>query len=126
MDDRRSQRERDASAQSMHVAERGSAAIEGMCAFALPTRTRRLSEGVVVEASIMARLLKWRVLSIDASILLLPANGPPADGTIATPPRDTRSRRATSRGRLADAIKNIDHAENELARARHTNHTACL
>jgi hypothetical protein len=72
----------------------------------------------VVEASIMARLLRWRVLTLDASVVVLPANPPAPDAGI------TRSRGAATRGRLSEAVKTIDQAEQELARARQTNHVA--
>jgi hypothetical protein len=110
------ERRRDASAQSAHVAERASAS--GRVRASRTLHTRRLSEGVTVEASIMARLLRWRVLTLDASVMVLPADPPAAD--TGTP----RSRGAAARGRLSDAVKNIDRAEQELARARHGNHVA--
>jgi hypothetical protein len=79
---------------------------------------RRLSEGVAVEASIMARLLRWRVLTLDASVMVLSVNLPAADARI------TRTRGTPTRGRLSDAMKNIGQAEHELARARQVNHVA--
>lgn len=118
MEDRRSQRERDASAQSAHVAERASAAIDGACASTRMIRTRARSEGVVVEASVIARLLRWRLLTIDASVLLLPASAPRANRQTVRPPPDAWSPTATKRERLSDAIKNIDQADHDLARAR--------
>jgi hypothetical protein len=87
-------------------------------------RTRRLSEGVAVEASIIARLLRWRVLTLDASILLLPADATPGDGEVTTRRRERRSRRTAARGRISDAIKNIDQADQGLARARQRNQAA--
>ena len=77
-----------------------------------------------MEASIMARLLRWRVLTLDASVMVLPANPPPTDTGLVTMRRDSRRRGAATRRRLAEATKNIDHAEQELARARHTNNVA--
>lgn len=114
--ERRSQRHRDASAQSAHVAERASA--PGRVRATRTLHTRRLSEGVVVEASIMARLLRWRVLTLDASVIVLPANPPATDAGI------TRRRGAATRGRLSEALKTIGQAEHELARARQVNHVA--
>lgn len=113
---RRCQRDRDASAQSAQVAERASAS--GRLRATRTLHTRRLSEGVVVEASIMARLLRWRVLTLDASVMVLPANPPAAEAGI------TRRRGPAPRGRLREAVKNIDQAEHELGRARHANHVA--
>lgn len=109
------ERQRDASAQSAHVAERASAS--GTVRATRTLRTHRLSEGVAVEASIMARLLRWRVLTLDASVMVLPAN-PPAAGA------GMRRRGAARRGRLSEAVKHIDQAEQELARARHVNGVA--
>lgn len=110
---RRSRRELDASAQSAHVAERTSANHR-----AVPTPgPRRLSEGVVVEASIIARLLRWRLLTLDASVVLLPASPSPAEP--AAPRQVTLPANGSShRRRLSEAITNIEQAEHELTRAR--------
>ena len=119
MRDRRSRRERDASAQSARVAERASAAIDGACASTRTIRTRRLSEGVVVEASVIARLLRWKLLTIDASVLLLPTGAPRrASGEMVAAPPDAWRLKAAKRERLSDAIEKIDQAEHDLARAR--------
>src|SRR4051794_23283805 len=40
---------------------------------ATPDRRRRLSDGVLVDASIHARLLGLRLLTLDASVVLVPA-----------------------------------------------------
>jgi hypothetical protein len=80
-------------------------------------RMQRLSEGMVIEASIIARLLRLRILTVDASIVLLPAGARPAGGEAATPLPDPWNGRTTARGRLSDAIRSIDHAEQGLARA---------
>ena len=66
----------------------------------------------------MARLLRWRVLMLDASVMLLPANPPAADARMAG------RRGAGTRGRLSEAVKDIDRAEHELALARRANHVA--
>jgi hypothetical protein len=118
MDGRRSRRDGDASAQSAHVAERASA-IGSSRVSTRTFRTHRLSEGVVAEASIVARLLRWRILTLDASVVLLPADVPPLDAGSTTPRREARRRSAATRGRISDAMKNIEQAEQELARARH-------
>jgi hypothetical protein len=100
------------------VAERASAI--GSARVSTSTiRTHRLSEGVVAEASIVARLLRWRILTLDASVVLLPADVPPLDAGSTTPRREARRRSAATRGRISDAMKNIEQAEQELARARH-------
>jgi len=110
------ERHRDAAAQSAHVAARASAS--GRVRATRTLHTHRLSEGVAVEASIMARLLRWRVLTLDASVMLLPADPLTAGARI------TRGRGTTTRGRLSEAVNHIDQAEQELARARQTNHVA--
>lgn len=78
----------------------------------------------MAEASIMARLLRWRVLTLDASVVLLPAHVPPTDAGSMTPRRETWRRRAATRGRLSEALETLDQAERELARARHANQHA--
>jgi hypothetical protein len=100
------------------VAERAAAANHDGRASTRTIRMPRLSEGVAIEASLIARLLRFRLLTVDASILLLPAGAPTAGGEAATTPLD----RAAKRRRLSDAIKSIDQAEQELTRARHGNH----
>jgi hypothetical protein len=110
------ERHRDASAQSARVAARASAA--GRVRATRTLHTHRLAEGIAVEASIMARLLRWRVLTLDASVMVVPANPRAADAGL------TRRRGPATRGRLSEAVKNIDQAEQELARARQTNHVA--
>jgi hypothetical protein len=78
----------------------------------------------VAEASLVARLLRWRLLTLDASVVLLPANAAPKDAGVMTLRRNAWRRRAATRGRLSDAMKNIDQAEQELARARNTSQSA--
>lgn len=72
----------------------------------------------MAEASIMARLLGWRLLTLDASVVLLPANALPTDAGIMTLRRDPSRRRTATRGRLTEAVENIDQAAQELALAR--------
>ena len=115
---RPSRRARHATAQSAHVAERASAATDRASASIRMFRARHLSEGVAVEASVIARLLGWRLLTIDASVLLLPAAVPPIYDVTAAPPPNTWNRNAAKRERLSDAIKTIDQAEHDLAEAR--------
>jgi hypothetical protein len=116
MDERRSLRDRDASTQSTHVARRASA--NGSNRAGRTIRTPRLSDGIVAEASIIARVLRWRILTLDASVVVLPADAPAPRGAIGTGRRQSRRRPATG-GRLSDAIKTIDQAEQDLTRARH-------
>jgi hypothetical protein len=119
IDTRRSRRERDAFVQSASVAERASAGF-GPRASTRAIRVRRLSEGIRIEASIMARLLRLRLLTVDASILLLPVGDPPAADETRTRVR-AASTRDTHGRRLADAIRSLDEAEQGLVRAREQN-----
>lgn len=85
-----------------------------------------LAGGMLVEASIVARLLRIRLLTLDASVLVVPATAePPAPP--ATRPREQAAPRApgprstptgSSRRRLAVAIRRIDECDALLARAR--------
>ena len=80
-------------------------------------RTQRLSQGMVIEASIIARLLRLKILTVDASILLVPAGAQPVGGQKLMRPPDPGIDRTATRGRLSDAIRSIDHAEQGLAQA---------
>ncbi len=89
-------------------------------------RARRPSDGVLVEASIVARLLGIRLLTLDATVALVPADVTPRTSSRAaspawTPPRPAsvppaRSD-ATGRG-LADAVRSINEGAELLAEAR--------
>ena len=80
-----------------------------------------LANGALVEASIVVRLLKLRLLTLDAAILLVP---PPADAarSRAAEPRLPRSavaaRAAGNHRQLADALSDLDRTAELLARAR--------
>ena len=88
---------------------------------AVPDRRRRLSEGILVEASVLARLLGIRLLKLHATVVLMPADvaaqpaaphAPPA--LDALPPT-----RVYPAGRgLAEAIRHINEGEELLAEAR--------
>lgn len=73
-------------------------------------RVGRLSEGTLVEASVVGRVLGVRVLTLDAVVLLSPAATPQAPA----PPRPLLPRR---RG-LAEAVRRIEEGEEVLAEAR--------
>jgi hypothetical protein len=86
----------------------------------------RLSGGMLIEASILARLLRLRLLTVDASVLLLPAN-PTATAPSGDPARELRypaepRRQLTSNGDresgLTDAIRTLDEGTEFLAEAR--------
>ena len=83
------------------------------------------SEGVRVEASILARLLGMKLLKLDATVLVLPnadirepSLGPPPNlvvqarsaGRVAAPLADDR--------RLADAVRNLDEGARLLEEVR--------
>ena len=86
-----------------------------------PDRHRRLSQGVLVEGSILAHLLGLRLLRLEATVVLMPADvntstgpRPAARQSSHSPPRrSTRPRRG-----LADATRDIDEGARLLARAR--------
>lgn len=89
---------------------------------ALPNRRRRPSDGVLVEASIVGRVLGLRLLKLDAMVVLVPADvTPPSSPARARRPPSSSSapaRIATGRSRLAEAVRNIDEGAEVLADAR--------
>jgi hypothetical protein len=93
---------------------------------ATPDRRRRLADGALVEASIRARLLGLRLLSIDATVVLVPADvAAPSPGGHAPPqPPSARStgappRRSGAAGHgLAEAVRSISEGAELLAEAR--------
>jgi hypothetical protein len=76
-------------------------------------RRGTLAEGVLVEASVVVRLLKLRLLTLDASIVVVPPLS-------TRPARPLEALRGSSNGagRLSDAIDDLDRTANLLARAR--------
>ena len=89
---------------------------------ATPDRRRRLSDGVLVDASIHARLLGLRLLTIDASIVLVPADVMAASPASQPPaPRSagpSRRRSGATGPRLAQAVRSLDEAAELLAETR--------
>ena len=85
-------------------------------------RRGRLSQGVLVEGSILARLLGMRLLRLEATVVLTPADVETSTGprraarrpSSASPPR----RSAGPRRGLADATRDIDEGARLLAQAR--------
>jgi hypothetical protein len=71
---------------------------------------------VLVDASIRARLLGIRLLSIDATVVLAPADITAAASTAPDPPQRTSGR--SSRHALAEAVRSIDEGAELLAEAR--------
>jgi hypothetical protein len=99
---------------------------------AAPDRRRRLSEAALVEASIAARLLGMRILTLDATVALVPADVAGAtrpvrdrsrseDRAAHAPMRssgDSRARPGAARYNLADAVRNLEEGARLLADAR--------
>jgi hypothetical protein len=79
---------------------------------AVPDRDGQLSEGLLVEASIVARLLRVRLLAIDARLIVSPAR---VKG--ATRPSHTLSRRSIGAG-LTAAERFLDEGAVSLAASR--------
>jgi hypothetical protein len=96
---------------------------------AAPDRRRRPSDGVVVEASILARLLRIRLLTLEATAVIVPADVTPLPSA-SLDVEARRSRRsasvlparsgATGRGGLAEAVRIIGEGAAILAEARET------
>jgi hypothetical protein len=93
---------------------------------AIPDRRRRPSDGILVEASILARLLGIRLLTLDATVVLVPADVPapsaaPRDSPVRTSPPSPglpRARSGAVGGGLADAVRSINEGAELLAEAR--------
>jgi hypothetical protein len=93
---------------------------------AIPDRRRRLSDGVLVDASIHARLLGLRLLTVDASIVLVPAELS-ASSRAARPSAQRRAPRSSAPAptrsvaagpRLAQAVRSLNEAAEVLAETR--------
>jgi hypothetical protein len=93
---------------------------------AIPDRRRRLADGVLVDATIRARLLGIRLLTIDATVVLVPADVTAQSISAHDPPKRTSARpsvvpakRSARAGRgLADAVRSINEGEELLAQTR--------
>jgi hypothetical protein len=85
---------------------------------AIPNRRRRLSDGVLVDASIRARVLGIRLLTIDATVVLGPAEVDAVSCAAHDPSQRTSAR--SSRHALADAVRSINEGADLLAEARRT------
>jgi hypothetical protein len=94
---------------------------------AIPDRRRRLSEGVLVEARIRARLLGIRLLTIDATVVLAPADVTGPSVAAHDPPQrasvrssgTSRNRSATAGHGLAEAVQSINEGMELLAATPH-------
>jgi hypothetical protein len=86
---------------------------------AVPNADRPLSEGLVVEASVVARVFRIRLLAVDARVVISPAH---VHGqSPAVPPRTQR--RAIG-ARLVAAERFIDEGASSLAASRAAGTTA--
>lgn len=111
---------------SFRIAPRNAEDAAPLLLTAVPDRRKRLSEGVLVEASVVARLLGLRLLKLDATIMLMPADvaaqpaaprDPPARDGI--PPAGLPPARLYPAGRgLAEAVRHLNEGEELLAQAR--------
>jgi hypothetical protein len=93
---------------------------------AIPDRRGRLSEGVVVEASVLGRVIGIRLLVLNATIVVVPADV----AAPTSPPGDRPGRPSTQAagiapprsgpigGGLAEAIRSINEGAAILAQAR--------
>jgi hypothetical protein len=92
-----------------------------------PDPRKRLSDGVLVEACIRARLMGMPLLKVEASVVLAPAGltsaslasrGVPVRTSTRSPRAlPTRSRATTGQG-LVEAIRNINEGDDLLADVR--------
>jgi hypothetical protein len=96
-----------------------------------PDRRRRLSDAALIEASIAARLLGMRILTLNATVALVPADvtaatpavrdRPPTEDRAALVPTrssgDSRTRGAAKHN-LADAVRNLEEGARLLADAQ--------
>ena len=92
---------------------------------AAPDGRRRLSDGVLLEASILGRVLGVRVLTLRATIVLAPASvstaaagGDPPARVDGRRPRAAPARRRAGGRELAEAVRRIDEGAEVLAEAR--------
>ena len=108
------------------VRKRGPVVVE-----VAPDSSRRLSGGALVEASIAARLLGMRILTLDATVALVPADVAAATRAIQDGEREGRAGRVSARHfrdprgrsgslgpRLADAVRNLDEGAKLLGEAK--------
>ena len=98
-----------------------------------PELTTRGSDATLVEALVTARLLGMRILRVDATVALMPAEVAIAAPPVAAPPLEQRAALAAARSfsapprpagvltpRLADAVRNLDEGAKVLAQVRRT------
>jgi hypothetical protein len=93
---------------------------------AVPDRGKQQSHGVLIEGSILARLMGIRLLTLDATVVLVPADVT-APGSVAprppistsVPPHAATRRRSWAAGAgLAEAVRSLNEGAELLAQAR--------
>jgi hypothetical protein len=107
---------------SFRIAPRNAEGAAPILLTAAPDRRKRLSEGVLVEAFVVARLLGLRLLKLDATVVLMPADVAARSAAPLDPPAldGLPPTRLYPAGRgLAEAIRHINEGEELLAEARH-------
>jgi hypothetical protein len=111
---------------SARITSRAVDAATPVAMTAVPDRRKRLSDGTLVEASILVRLLGIRLLTLDATMVLVPADATAAPSAPHDSPADRSARssglpptrsRPVGRG-LADAVRTISEAAEILAEVR--------
>jgi hypothetical protein len=92
-----------------------------------PERGGRRADARLVEASVTARLLGMRILTLDATVLLAPADLRAATPLVrdraahapARPSGDSPVRPGSAGHRLADAVRTLDEGARLLAEVQH-------
>jgi hypothetical protein len=77
---------------------------------AVPAGSGRLSDGLIIEASVVARLLGLRLLALDASVVVSPAEmrgRPPASAAPRTRPGAIGAGLATAERRIAEGAASL-------------------
>lgn len=110
---------------SFHVAPRAAESTAPLLLTAVPDRSRRLSEGTLIEASVIARLLGIRLLKLQATVMFMPADVAARPAAPCDPPALESARASLpptrlypAGGGLVEAIRHIHEGEELLAKAR--------
>lgn len=96
---------------------------------AIPDGTRQLSDGLVIDASVVARLLRVRLLTLDVSVIVSPAEmkvpraGHVPSRAISIQPARPRGRPGLIGAGLAGAEQAIKEGAVALAASRHARST---
>jgi hypothetical protein len=105
------------------IARRAAVARDPVALGAVPDHRRRLSNGVLVDGSIVARILGLRLLTLEATIVLLPADvSVPRSASFDAPARSSAPAiprwQADAGQGLAEAVQSIEEGAQLLAKAR--------